>query len=250
MVEPWKIKQDDSRKPDSLPTFIIFCEDEVSEPIYFKFFETELIKVNVVEKQKSKMENVIKAITHCTNEKMVVFENDTYKLNSTDTHIWCVYDRDTEDQPELRQEGNTAFNISIDTARKAGIKVAWSNDSFELWVLLHFEEIDPQNSLNALRITYYDRLTTIFKSMTSANADLDKARIHATFSYKKDLKQKNNFRTIVREKMVGSTQIAIQRAKNLETFHSKSDRPNNEKSPCTLVHHLILDLIKLGGKKG
>ena len=39
MKEPWNIKEDDTRTADSLPIFIIFCEDEVSEPIYFKYFE-------------------------------------------------------------------------------------------------------------------------------------------------------------------------------------------------------------------
>ena len=40
MSDPWELKKDDTRHSDTLPTFIIFCEDTVSEPIYFKFFET------------------------------------------------------------------------------------------------------------------------------------------------------------------------------------------------------------------
>ena len=43
MDEPWNIKKEDTRQADSKPNFIIFCEDEVSEPIYFKYFETEKI---------------------------------------------------------------------------------------------------------------------------------------------------------------------------------------------------------------
>lgn len=39
MTNPWEIKQTDERTADSLTTFIIFCEDEVSEPIYFKFLK-------------------------------------------------------------------------------------------------------------------------------------------------------------------------------------------------------------------
>ena len=52
MEEPWNLKEDDSRTADSLPTFVIFCEDEVSESTYLKYFETSLIKVNLIERQK------------------------------------------------------------------------------------------------------------------------------------------------------------------------------------------------------
>ena len=50
--KPWEIKVDDTRELNNLYTFIIFCEDEVSEYIYFKWFETSLIKINIINKQK------------------------------------------------------------------------------------------------------------------------------------------------------------------------------------------------------
>ena len=39
MDKPWELKVEDKRSFDTLFTFIIFCEDENSEPIYFKSFE-------------------------------------------------------------------------------------------------------------------------------------------------------------------------------------------------------------------
>lgn len=47
--------------------------------------------------------------------------------------MWCVFDKDdfTDSQ----------FNSSIDKAEKNGLKTAWSNESIELWFLLHFENI-------------------------------------------------------------------------------------------------------------
>ncbi len=44
--------------------------------------------------------------------------------------IWCVFDRDSF-PPER-------FNAALDLARRQGVKVAYSNQSFELWYLLHF----------------------------------------------------------------------------------------------------------------
>ena len=63
-------------------------------------------------------------------------------LTEEKTRIWCVYDRDKEETPAKLSKGNISFDESIKTANSNGIKVAWSNDAFELWILLHFEEID------------------------------------------------------------------------------------------------------------
>ena len=87
MDEPWNIKHKDIRRADSLPTFIIFCEDEVSEPIYFKYFETSLIKVNPVKNQKSKIDNVINAICHCIDRGLIESKDELTCLRKEDTQV-------------------------------------------------------------------------------------------------------------------------------------------------------------------
>jgi hypothetical protein len=245
MQEPWNLKVDDTRLSDTLPTFIIFCEDEVSEPIYFKYFETSRIKVNPVGGQKSKMENVLKAIHHCISEDLMEFVGGVYKLKQEDTHVWSVFDRDKDNN----DFGSTVFEKAIELAKTSGIKVAWSNDSFELWVLLHFDDIDPEDLTNTMRSAYYEKLSSIFKSLPEPNEDLQRAILHKSFNYKKDLKQGNNFRNIVRPTIIGNIREAIERAKKLEEYHSAEGKPNHEKSPCTLVHHLVLELLEFGGKE-
>jgi hypothetical protein len=248
MVEPWELKQESEREADSLPTFIIFCEDEVSEPIYFKFFETQYIKVNVIGKQKSKIENVVKAITHCLNEDLMSCENGEYKLKKDETYIWCVFDRDKESENGELVEDDIKFNASIETAKRAGIKVAWSNDAFELWILIHFIEIGPEDGDSLHRKKYYDKLTEIFKNLKNPNDDLQKALVHAGFNYKKDLKQRNNFRSIVRPEIVEKTKIAIERSKKLEAYHYGKKLLVHQMAPCTLVHHLVEELLLVGKK--
>lgn len=252
MQQPWNIKPEDLRTADSLPTFIIFCEDEVSEHIYFKYFETAAIKVNPIPGQKSKIENVLKAITHCVSEGLIQHLSDGKTvLNKNDVQVWCVFDRDKESIPHEEALGNTKFNQSIQTAINNGIQMAWSNDAFELWVLLHFENIDPANHNSQLRATYYARLTEIFRTLPNPNTYLQKAMLHASFSYKKDLKSEKNFRNIVRPAIIEKTQIesAINRAKFLVSHHDSIAKPPHEKAPCTLVHTLVEELIRLGGKK-
>jgi hypothetical protein len=245
MIEPWDIRPEITRQVDFLSTFIIFCEDEVSEPIYFKYFETSLIKVNPIKKQKSKMSNVIKAICYCEQNGLMESESS---LNCSDTQVWCVYDRDIEETESDILQGNVDFDEAIRTANGRGIKVAWSNDAFELWVLLHFEDIDITDSRYKNRLTYYERLTEIFKSLPNPNEDLVAALKHPSFSYKQDFKHENNFRNIVRNEIVARTKKAIERAKIIEAFHSTNAKSSHEKSPCTFVHCLVEELIRLGGK--
>jgi len=249
MNEPWNIKTDDTRKADSKPTFIIFCEDEVSEPIYFKYFETPNIQVNPIKNQKSKIDNVFKAICYCQNNDLMDKKGNKYFLKNENPQVWCVFDRDISNDNLVLQTENVSFDEAIETAKARGFKVAWSNDAFEFWVLLHFEDANITNDENKNRVTYYNRLTEIFKSLQNPNDDLIKALTHQSFSYKQDLKHENNFRNIVRPEMIEKTKIAIKRAKKLEEHFMALNIPNHEKSPCTLVHHLIEELLQKGGKK-
>ena len=248
MQEPWNLKADDSRQTDTLPTFIIFTEDEVSENIYFKYFETSKIKINIISNQKSKLANVIKAIAYCDKNDLFNYDDDNKSLKSNDIQVWCVYDRDTDfDDKNKLDEGNVAFSESITMAENSGLKVAWSNDAFELWVLLHFEDIDLTNEESKKRTHYYSRLTEIFKNIPNPSDDLKKALEYSAFEYKRSLKSENNFRYIIRPLMIENTEEAITRAKNLLDFH-KDKNKYCDKNPCTLVFHLVEELLKAGGK--
>ncbi len=247
MIKPWELKADDAREADSLYTFIIFCEDEVSEYHYFKWFETSLIKVNVIPKQKSMLSNITKALTYCTSNGLMSFSNDTHTLDIDGIEVWCVYDRDAESGGRQLDEGNSEFNLSVSTAAKNDINVAWSNDAFELWVLLHLMEIDPKIEDTKKRKHYYDQLTDYLRKHPNPNADLVKALAHHTFSYKKDMKHRDNFINIVRAEILPLTMVAIERAKKLSEV-VKDEINHYDKRPCTLVHLLVSNLLDKGKK--
>lgn len=244
----WDLKVDDSRRADSLYTFIIFCEDEISEYHYFKWFETELIKVNVIRKQKSMLTNVKKAITYCTDNGILVYDGTKYSTENNGIEIWCVYDRDVEENPSEIAENDNEFNLSIDLAFQNSINVAWSNDAFELWVLLHIMEIDHTITNSKKRKYYYDNLTEYFRNIQNPNIDLIKVLAHTTYSYKKDLKSKDNFINIVRSEILPYTNTAIARSEALVELH-KSTVNFYERKPCTLVHKLVIKLLEKGGKQ-
>lgn len=246
MNKPWDIKADDTREANVVNTFIIFCEDEVSEPLYFRHFQTADVKVNCIAKQKSMMDNVINAIDHCETSGLMEYQDGAFKIQEG-LQVWCVFDRDKEETPDKIRRGNIAFDESIQTAKRRGIKVAWSNDAFELWVLLHFQEVE----LTAVeRTVYYDELTAYFRNLPNKDdyLYLQKALNHASFNYKQDLKTEKNFRFTVRPEMLKHTKAAIARAKALEANYTSKNIQNHKKAPCTLVHHLVEEIVKQGGK--
>lgn len=248
MDKPWELKVDDKRTSDDLYTFIIFCEDEISEYHYFKWFETSIIKVNIINKQKSMLSNVTKAITYCHNNDILWFKEGKYVLESEGIEIWCVFDRDKEANETQINEKNNEFNISIRTANDNGIKVAWSNDAFELWILLHLMDIDSDNPETTERKFYYEQLTNYFKSHTNPNDELAKVLKYAFFNYKQNMKGRDNFINIIRREILPYTHTAIERSKKLLQVHNEKDN-YYEKKPCTLVHQLVEVLLEKGKKE-
>src|SRR5580658_1654710 len=87
VMDPWNIRTGDVRPADSLPVFIIFCEDVVSEPVYVKYFETPSFKVNPVKCKKSKMNNVLLALTHCISQDMMEERAGELVLKSGDIQV-------------------------------------------------------------------------------------------------------------------------------------------------------------------
>ena len=125
------------------------------------------------------------------------------------------------------------------TANSKGIKTAWSNDDFELWVLLHFEDIDPNNSDYSHRTKYYERLTEILKVRLPNVALFQNPK----FDYYNTMKSKNKFLTYTYQIMKGNIDIAIERAEKLEAFHLTSlPKPPHLHCPCTKVHLLVNQL--------
>ncbi len=101
------------------PTFLIVCEGAKTEPQYFEGFK--LPSVWVVGAGK--------------NTRSLVEEAIRIKERSEPRdHYWCVFDRDSFSAQ--------SFNAALQMARSAGFEVAYSNEAFELWYLLHFSYSD------------------------------------------------------------------------------------------------------------
>lgn len=104
--------------------FLIVCEGSKTEPNYFRSFRVP--------------KNVVEVHVHGFGEdpsRLVRSATDLKNKDGDDyDQIWCVFDRDSFPLEN--------FNNAISSARSQGFSVAYSNEAFELWYILHFEYLN------------------------------------------------------------------------------------------------------------
>ena len=251
MAEAWDLVPAEERSADRITTFILFCEDEVNEPSYFRSFDVpEKVKVNPVENQKSGFKNISRTLHHCENTGLMDKTVQHYKLKpGMTTHVWNVFDRDVDAdiEADVNPQDNHDFSASIQLAESAGLHVAWSNDVFELWVLLHFEDVTP--GVWRHRTYIYDRLTDIFKKLPNQPDDMAAVTGAEKFHYKHKLKQEKFFVRYVLPLLLPLTEKAIERAKKLDEAFPLTHRCH-ECNPSTRVYKLVESLRFFGAGQG
>ena len=105
------------------PTILIVCEGKNTEPSYFNQFRLSTATVKPIGEGYNTV-SLVERAKQLTDE-------DTYE------QVWCVFDADPKpDNPD--QESN--FNNAISKAVSKGFGVAYSNQAFEYWIILHFED--------------------------------------------------------------------------------------------------------------
>ena len=127
--------------------FLIVCEGAKTEPNYFKKFRVpkSVIDVQGVGENPSRL--VQSAI------KLKAEADEEYD------QVWCVFDRD--DWPPQD------FNNAIYKAENHNLKVAYSNEAFELWYVLHFEFLNT----GIPRDDYIKKMTKLLGKKYQKNSD-------------------------------------------------------------------------------
>ncbi|RLT37734.1 MAG: RloB domain-containing protein [Chloroflexi bacterium] len=100
--------------------FLIVCEGKKTEPNYFRKFRVPGLVLDI----------------HGLglDPKNLVNEAVARRTDGEYDQVWCVFDRDSWTVDD--------FNGALSSARERDIQVAWSNEAFELWYLLHFNYHD------------------------------------------------------------------------------------------------------------
>jgi RloB-like protein len=172
--------------------FLIVCEGEKTEPNYFRSFRVPKVVIDV----QGLGENPSRLVESAKELK----SQDDYD------RVWCVFDRDSWTEQD--------FNNAIKNANSEGFGVAYSNEAFELWYILHFEFLNT----GIPRSDYLDKLTYLCRQ-----------------------KYKKNSETIYDE-LIHKQATAIKNATNLLKLY-KPCNPVKD-NPSTTVHLLVQELNK------
>ena len=175
---------------DLIYSYLIVCEGTKSEPNYLSHFVSRRSKV--IGADRSTM-------------KLVEETLQRRDLGSYD-QVWIVFDKDN----------NEDFNEAIQAAMKNNLKVAWSNESFELWLCLHFIDLKSAVSRNQ----YIEILEREIR------------KYNPTFTYDKGA---DVMYDLLSE--YGDENAAKHRASELRSFYQGQDY--NSWNPCTTIDLLI-----------
>ncbi len=191
------------------PTILIVCEGENTEPSYFKQFRLASAKIEAFGKGYNTL-------------SLIKWADGLRKLGNYD-QVWCVFDKDSNLVSK--------FNRAISAGESLGFKIAYSNQAFEYWLILHFEDHQgghmDRSQYSATLNKYINPLGAFF------DGDGDKLVTKELFNILMGFEGKTS---------KSRTDLAIKRAKrNFALFNHQS--PGKEES-STNVFELVDVILK------
>ena len=180
-------------------SFLIVCEGSKTEPEYFEAFQVprDVVRVQVIGRGGDPIQIVDAAVKH---------QKQAQKNGIPFDQVWCVFDRDDVNEDR--------FNQALSDAARRGFRVAYTNQAFELWYLLHFD----YHNTGIDRSTYKLRLTA-----------------KLGYTYRKN--DPGMYATLA-----GRQKTAISFAVKLLDEYDPADPAND--NPSTTVHLLVQELNK------
>ena len=180
----------ETKKPKE--RFLIVCEGSKTEPNYFRSFRVprDVVEVHGLGEDPS---TLVRSATDLKNK-----DGDDYD------QIWCVFDRDSWTLEN--------FNNARSSATSQGFRVAYSNEAFELWYILHFEYLNT----GIPRKDYIHKLSLLLGKKYQKNSET------------------------IYDELLARQPIAIRNAEKLLTEYDLHVPAND--NPSTTVHLLVQEL--------
>ncbi len=188
------------------PLILIVCEGENTEPSYFNQFR--LSSATVI------------SVGEGFNTTSLVKRAKKLSNNGKYDQVWCVFDKD-----DFLDKN---FNNAINSAHSQGFHVAYSNQAFEYWLILHFE--DHQGG-QMHRYDYSKKIEKILqpRGLTFENKIIDEGFFELLNEEEKKTKRRR-------------VNLAIERAeRNYNNLNHEN--PAQEESSTT-VFKLVRELLK------
>jgi hypothetical protein len=191
------------------PSILIVCEGENTEPSYFNQFKITSAKIKSVGEGYNTISLMNRALDLALQEDY--------------DQVWCVFDKDNFKDDD--------FNTAIQIAKNNNFGIAYSNQSFEYWLILHFN--DHQGG-GMHRDNYNDKINELLKPFKVSYDGIKSKLINEDFFELLDgIDSKANKKRI---------ELAIMRA---ERNYNQFDHLNPAKEESsTTVFRLVTELLK------
>lgn len=200
-----KLERKQGKKPKR-KYFLIVTEGGKTEPIYFNSKKHGLPK-NLLET--IEIEGVGANTITVVNKAIELKEKREQSLLPNYDEVWAIFDKD--EFPTIN------VNEAVAKAERNGVKAGLANESFELWYVLHFREIEQQLTR--------EQYCTILSEILGISYDKANEEIPELI-----------------QKAGGEERLALRRAKTLEELHE--DLTPAQKNPYIGFRMLIIALNK------
>lgn len=194
---------------DIKPTILFVCEGENTEPSYFRQFRLSSA--------------TIKAIGEGFNTTSLVNRTIQIANDANYDQVWCVFDKDDFNDVD--------FNNAIEIAKANNFRVAYSNQAFEYWLILH---LDDHQGGGMHRKDYDDKINSLLKFHNIKYDGKNSKIINEDFF---DLLDGIDEKTTKERK-----QLAIERARRISDLNSHNTPAKAESS--TTVFKLVEEIVK------
>jgi len=194
--------------------FLIVCEDTVTEPAYFKKFKSLFPENTLFLRTVGTGNDPFGVIKTAIQKRRDLSEEAGREIDFT----WVVFDKDDAD---LNVGKTKRFDDAFNIASMENLNIAFSNEVFEIWLVLHFTL--PNYDKPIPRNLIYDILEKEIKTFDP------------NFVYHHGKKDVIDF-----VEMFGNEEIAIKNAKLLNEFHKAN--PPIKRNPSTNIYLLVEEL--------
>lgn len=198
--------------------FLIVCEDQKTEPYYFEKYKSKIPEETIYLKTLGTGRDPQGVVQKAIEERNTL----SIQAKKEVDEVWAVFDKDDADENDTKIEN---FNAAFKNAKKENIKIAYSNEVFELWLLLHFTDVDKDVVLPRKKV--YELL----------EKNIRKTKKYKDYVYDH---KKPSPKTIEIVFEVGDIQLAIKRAEKI--LENQKGRKPIDANPSTKVHLLVQEL--------
>jgi len=215
-MDKMKAKKRDLRLNELPPRILIVTEGTKTEPFYFEILADKINKKEEFSKITRNPRVVVEVEgTGRNTSGLYQYLEDNYDSVELANYskIWLVYDKD--DFPKDRFD-NVYHKAS--SSKKSKFNAAWSNQSFELWLLWHYKDY----STVAHRTEYIKNLKKYIPNYSKGDRTVYEKIVHD-----------------------GDIRRAIQRAKQQEENYEHNGITTPSKMECaSMVYKLVEELLQ------